>query len=254
MHTARRGLNRANATAIIISRDVILPIVQYAFIVRVIILSAALALSAAPARAIENGDLWPLAQGNMWKFLDGKAKPVELSVVRTGPKSVQVGGKKHSVTAYIVATSFGGTIMREETFFILNGSVYKMATAQLVNNVRTDFEPPIKIADPSLSVGSSLNYSGKATISGTGIKTKVAFGVKAEYRVVASGSQRIKGEALPTYQVAGELTFYDSDGSAVFGGEESIQFILSVGPGRVSQSGGFEEMALVLQDFSLTNG
>ncbi len=213
--------------------------------------AAILAVMPALLRASESDDLWPLAEGYSWKFLDGGAKSVELEVVRTGPKSVFVSGKKHSVTGYIVATKIGGTAVREDTFFKLDSAVYRMATAQLVNGVRTDYEPPIKIADPLLAVGATWKYQGKVTVSGTSMKLKTSFGVKADYRVSAIGSQRIKGNTLPTLQVAGELTFFDVDGAAVFGGEESFQFIRSVGPGRIAQSGGFGELAIVLQDYAL---
>ena len=197
------------------------------------------------------GALWPLAQGNSWRYIDGQARRVDIVIVRTGPKSVVIDGKKHSVTGYIAGTIMNGTAVREDTYFELGGSLYKMAASQLLNRVRTDFEPPIKIADPLQPVGATWKHEGKATVTAIGTGAKTAFLVKAEYRAAAIGSQRLGGGTFETRQFAGEITFYNVDGAAVLGGEETYQFIESVGPGRISQSGGFEELSLVLQDYSL---
>ncbi|MCD6120107.1 hypothetical protein J7K50_09780 [bacterium] len=196
-------------------------------------------------------DPWPMSDEFTWHYIDAKGRTVSLTASNAGKKLLEINGEKQSVEAFIIITELDGVPIRREVYAKTDGDLLKLKLTQLVENLVTEFTPPMKIAGEGLASGDRWNYSGRATVTGTRSKAPAIFDVEASYRVIMDGTIRIDGDIRRTFIVESEITFFSPEGVAVYGGTESVQYILGIGPKRITQDDGFPRLAVLLQSFDL---
>ncbi len=200
----------------------------------------------------DSTDPWPLKDGRVWRYLDTEGREFLIKSSTAGRKNITLGGKKTNVAAFVVETSLGGRIVRREVF-IKNGiDTYKLKQTQVVEGVTTEFTPPMRISGAEQTTGCEWISEGIAYVTSSRIGKPADFRYKSVSKISLHGTIRFNDETMYTYTVLTEIEFHDEnsilDNDATFGGRETIQFIVGIGPKRIGQGEGFDKNALILQD------
>ena len=212
----------------------------------------ALLLAAHALAAADESDPWPMTNGRTWTYLDAEGRKAVVKARTASRKNLEIDGVKVNVPAFVVETQFEGKLIRRETYVKTATATYKLRLMQIVDGVSIEFTPPIKIAGEERAAGSKWSGQGVATVTSGNIGKPVKYDYDFESRITLSGSILFEGRTMHTYTAETKLSFDGSDsgggGEDAFGGSETVQYIVGVGPKRIMQGEGFDRTILTLQE------
>jgi hypothetical protein len=215
-------------------------------------LSFAFILAVFAYAATDDSDPWPMTDGRTWRYLDAEGREAVVKARAAGRKNLEIDGEKVNVAAYVVETQFEGKLIRRETYLKTATGTYKLRLMQLVDVVSIEFTPPIKVSGAERRAGSRWSSKGAASITSGNIGKPAKYDYECDSRITLEGAIMFEGSTMETFSVETKLSFHGSDsgggGENAFGGSETVQYIVGVGPKRIMQGEGFDRTILTLQE------